>query len=74
MDGSLHKVQSVTGRGPSRQGFRGPAEALLRLICQVWSAPVHRTGALFVVAGLSSSIFAPGKNLGAGGIYFRLEF
>lgn len=32
MDGSLHKVQSVTGRGSPRQGFRGPAAALLRLI------------------------------------------
>lgn len=32
MDGSLHKVQSVTGRGPSRQGIQGPAGALLRLI------------------------------------------
>ena len=32
MDGSLHKVQSVTGRGASRQGIQGPAGALLRLI------------------------------------------
>ena len=63
MDGSLHKVQSVTGRGPSRQGFRGPAEALLRLI-NLNSDPPGPPGGFFLPWRASStSIFAPAKIL-----------